>query len=94
ILGVTEHGTTGNTSMIVYPNPTNESTMLQITLDTQTDVNIKVVSTLGQIVYEKQLKNKIGVIQENVDLSGMSDGVYFISVTTDKERISSKVVKQ
>ncbi|MGZ4075489.1 MAG: DUF7948 domain-containing protein [Bacteroidia bacterium] len=94
ILGVTEHGTTGNTSMIVYPNPTNESTILQITLDTQTDVNITVVSTLGQIVYQKQLKNKIGVIQENVDLSGMSDGVYFISVTTDKERISSKVVKQ
>jgi hypothetical protein len=94
IIGINEPGTAGNTSLIVYPNPGSSNANLKITLDKQTDLKISVISILGQVVYQKQLQNKIGIVNENVDLSNMTNGVYFISVTTNTGRVSAKIIKE
>lgn len=94
VLGVTENGQQGNTSMIVYPNPGSGNATLQITLDKPTDLTIFVYSTLGQVVCSKQLKNQNGVVKENIDIADMATGVYFISVQTDREKLSTKLIKK
>ena len=76
-----------------YPNPFNPSTTLEITLDKQMDVSIKVYNLTGQLV---------DVISESTYMPGnhaftwnannLASGVYFISTQAGNTLNTQKVM--
>lgn len=69
--------------VVVFPNPTSD-----IFYITGTDVlNVQVVNEFGQVIIEKRKKSKI-------DLGSYVNGIYVIKITTEKQIITRKLIKQ
>jgi D-alanyl-D-alanine carboxypeptidase len=68
----------------LYPNPTNG--LVRIEIPNQTIQNIKVYDLQGQLIKE--------TIENQFDLSNVSNGMYFIKVQTKQGFYSSKLIKQ
>ncbi|HLV41150.1 MAG TPA: T9SS type A sorting domain-containing protein [Brumimicrobium sp.] len=70
----------------VYPNPTANS----ITVDSDlSNLFIRILNSAGVLVHSEHLMNK------QVDISSLSKGVYFVSIETNGETISTqKVIKE
>ncbi len=72
--------------LIIYPNPTKET--FSINTDNKIE-SIKVYDVFGKIIFEKTAVNQYDMI----DLSHCKKGIYIIRVQTDKNIITSKIVK-
>jgi len=68
----------------VYPNPTNG--LVRIEIPNQTIQNIKVYDLQCQLIKE--------TIENQFDLSNVSNGTYFIKVQTKQGFYSYKLIKQ
>ncbi|HLP95636.1 MAG TPA: T9SS type A sorting domain-containing protein [Saprospiraceae bacterium] len=81
------------TSFIVSPNPTSGVVTMNLALATAAEVRIEIVNTLGQTLQTINA-GKMSNISQNVDLSNLSQGSYFLRVTVDGETAIRKVVLQ
>lgn len=71
----------------VFPNPTTGKVSIDLTALTE-DVNIEVFNIVGQ-----QMKTITNARQlTTLDLSNLSNGVYFVKISNDEATISKKVV--
>ena len=68
----------------IFPNPTQDVITIQFEATSLQDIDIKIVNSLGQNVFENTISNYIGILTEKVNLSSFSEGLYFIKITTDK----------
>ncbi len=75
---------TKNNSIRIYPNPANDA--VHINRSTNTNSTLFVYNTLGELVITKELSKE----NENVNISALSNGVYFFKV----DGATKKVVKQ
>ncbi len=73
-----------NNSVKIYPNPAND--VVHINRISNTNSTLFVYNTLGELVITKELSKE----NENVNISTLSNGVYFFKV----DGITKKVVKQ
>lgn len=71
-----------------YPNPANNFVTIQADVNTNADVTLELVNTLGQTVYSEVTNGNTF----NVDLSGMETGVYFYTVTSDNFSNTNKLI--
>ena len=75
----------------VYPNPSNGV----FNIDFKSEVkNIKVLTVLGQIVYDEEIPLNSSETSKKVDLSNLTDGEYIIILSNDLGSSSYKVVLQ
>jgi hypothetical protein len=81
------------TSFIVSPNPTSGIVTMNLALATAAELRIEIVNTLGQTLQTINA-GKMSNISQNVDLSNMSQGAYFLRVTVDGETAIRRVVLQ
>jgi hypothetical protein len=71
-------------ALTIYPNPTKGVISLRFeTIEIQ-DIEIQIVNSLGQQIYTNHLNKHIGLVNEKIDLSSSSEGLYFAKITTDK----------
>jgi hypothetical protein len=82
-----EENTSLNPIISVYPNPTNGV----FNVDFKNSSNIKVMNTLGSIIYEAKLDQTTDGTK-NIDLTSFANGVYFINVSNDKGSLNHKVI--
>ncbi|MEO8759613.1 MAG: alkaline phosphatase family protein [Bacteroidia bacterium] len=68
-----------NKKITLYPNPANNNLTIQSANDLGT---ISVYNTIGEVVLELKSQNK----QEQIDLSGLSSGVYFIKTSLGMQK--------
>lgn len=62
-----------------YPNPFNPSTSIDYYLPVKTDVQIKVINLLGEVVYKTTLSNKLpGNYSFQFDADNLATGIYFV----------------
>ncbi len=70
----------------LYPNPAKD----MLTVNAEFEFNsMNVYNSLGQVVLQKQSKNK----QEQLDVNGLSKGIYFIELLTNDKVYIHKFVK-
>lgn len=84
--GIAE-ATASNPEVSVYPNPTEGI----FNVDFKNANSIKVINTLGVVVYDA----KVDLITEgskNIDLTSFANGVYFINVSNGKGSINHKLI--
>jgi hypothetical protein len=73
----------------VIPNPTiGELRVKSVELIVE---KISVLDIVGRVVLTKNIITPLSI--QNVDISHLNNGIYFIKVTTDKGEIAKKVVK-
>lgn len=73
-------------SISVYPNPANDLVTLSVTYERVTDLNITITNVQGQTVYQK-LVPSVSQHQENIDLSQLARGVYFLKVNNQVTKL-------
>lgn len=76
-----------------YPNPFNHTTRIEFALDTRKDVKVEVYDSIGRKI--STLLNEVidgGYHTLDFDAGGLSSGIYFYRITTDRTVISRKMV--
>ena len=82
-------GEANGSNIVVYPNPT--SGMITITLGSMSKlVELTVTELNGQLVKSAKYANSNNV---RMDISNLSDGMYFVTVKADNELKQVKIVK-
>lgn len=78
-----------------YPNPSSENVYINFSLNQPNTVNIKLVDMVGKMIFEKEYQNlEIGEQTIMLDISDINNGVYHVILEADKNRYSSKIIKQ
>lgn len=80
---------TNSNLLTVFPNPTNGEFLLQLD-GLNSEANLTITNMNGQQVYEKN----IATDNENINVSKLSAGIYFIKVSNEKYNITKKIVLQ
>ncbi len=76
------------TGLNVSPNPSNGVFIITSDL-VASSLKLTVTNALGQVVLDKTLQN---TNQSTIDLSGMSKGIYYLSLVNDTERAIIKLI--
>ncbi len=79
----------------VYPNPTNGSNILTIAGSELENAfyTFKIVDAAGRIYLSELVKINNNIIYKQIPISYLSDGIYFLSIETYKDRMNYKFVK-
>ena len=69
----------------IFPNPAN--TEINIVLPSNDNAQIEISNAMGQVIIKDQNKNRI-------DISNLTNGLYFISVKQGQQSYTQKLIKQ
>ena len=75
------------TGISVTPNPAND--ILQITLDSDLKSNLEILDSRGRVVYSETMVNNT-----SLDVSAWEQAVYFLTVSNELGRSTSRLVIQ
>jgi len=77
----------------LYPNPSNGTTNMDITLDKSVNVSINIVNLMGQSVYAEDFGTKaIGVNKVTINANDLTSGIYFVTVKAGNSTSTSKMI--
>ncbi|MEI6122054.1 MAG: T9SS type A sorting domain-containing protein [Bacteroidota bacterium] len=85
---------TNNSSISIYPNPSNGNYTLAISAENQDATNYySVYNLLGNLLFKKDLNNTLDNYKQNIDLSSFPNGIYFIEVSLNGVKTTRKLIK-
>jgi len=82
-IGISENSNT--LPIIIYPNPA--STTINISFPSNTNYQIQIINTFGEILLTMQN-------QKSIDISQFPEGIYFIKIDQDNHTYFKKIIKQ
>ncbi len=94
----------GKSTLLIYPNPSTGLVNVDIRFnEPTTDLNgesvnnplrseLKVVNMSGKIVFSKLMESTESVLMENLDLTGVSNGLYNVVLQTANKILSEKLI--
>jgi len=80
--------TENRTEFSVYPNPAQNQLKLMLPNQFSESATIQIINSLGQLVYQNQLPSSL-----EVDISNLSNGIYFVKVSDGNQSTTKKVSK-
>lgn len=87
LTGISENGE--NSTLLVYPNPTNGTVNVQCTTDHADAINV--YDIYGKLILSQDVNSEV----TEIDLSAFADGIYMLRIMKDNMVIATtKVVKQ
>jgi flagellar hook assembly protein FlgD len=94
IVGVNEQEITNISSVSQnYPNPFSQSTTIRVNLERSADLSLQVTDILGREVMNiRKGAVDAGSYDFTLDGSKLQDGVYFYTVSADKNKITRKMI--
>lgn len=72
----------------LYPNPVNEKLVIQI--DNFESTTASIYNIIGELIFSQQIKNE----KTEIDLTSISNGIYFVKVINEERSITKRIVKQ
>jgi hypothetical protein len=91
--GVNDYIMSDNSSLNVYPNPSDGHVFIDVNLAEKKDGKIEIRNMLGEKVYGYEFKNLTAESLE-ADLSKFGKGVYFVVLNSGNDMITKKLVIQ
>ncbi|UCH14263.1 MAG: T9SS type A sorting domain-containing protein [Bacteroidales bacterium] len=70
----------------IYPNPSDN--IINIEIENKNKTTIEIYNVSGKIVFSKKLNSK----KERIDISGLSEGMYFVKVTQEQDVMVEKLI--
>ncbi len=90
--GIVEYKVEEQVSYSLYPNPASGSVMFSLSkADDGQNVKIDMFNGLGQRVYSKGFGTAT-TVDEQIDLRGLKEGIYFVNITVGNKRYERKLV--
>ncbi len=80
----------GRNDIRLYPNPVVRNLNVDFELKETGSVNIKIVNTMGQILYNNTSDYNQGHNLKTINTGSLSTGVYFVHITTGDGKLFSK----
>jgi hypothetical protein len=78
----------------LYPNPTTGKAAINYSIENSSAVAIKIVDITGKVVYSSNEGTKAGGSHKvNVDASAFTNGVYYVTVSTNDSQVTKKMIK-
>lgn len=84
-------GVSQKPDLVVFPNPSAGDLTLQVN-NLKGNVEIKVISLLGNIVYKSDISYVAGSLTRKLDLSSLPSGIYMLSVISDTQQLNQRIV--
>lgn len=81
----------GLNSFELYPNPATTNAVISLVFGNTQNVSISLVGMNGQTIINRELRNVMNV-NEELNLSNLSTGVYLVKVTTARGTITRKLI--
>jgi len=95
LVGIEDQGNTTPAMKVSqnYPNPASNRTLINFELSKTTDVTLEIFNSTGQQVAAQKFQSlQPGIHAKEINISGMTPGVYFYTLAADKERITQKMI--
>ena len=79
-----------NNRIIIFPNPAN--TYVQIESEGYIIENIQIYNTVGENILTSHIQE--GVTMQIIDISKLTNGIYFLKIITDKGMLVKSLIKE
>jgi hypothetical protein len=76
----------------IKPNPNEGLFQFSFISDEQVNIQVEVVNTLGQSSFRESLRNFQGTYVKEMDLTQMSEGIYYLKITRGEKTSVHKIV--
>ena len=80
-------------ALSIAPNPIVDWTRLNITSQVSGEFQLSIVSATGQLVLSKKINLQTGQNEEELQLSNLQSGLYFLHLTSQDQIITHKLIK-
>jgi hypothetical protein len=90
--GISEHATS-SIELSIFPNPSNGMVSVTGEINAQDEIVFDVFNLLGQVVHEEK-QSPVQMINRQIDLSSLADGVYMVQVRTGNKSFTQKIIIQ
>ena len=80
------------TQLDVFPNPLQDKGRVSFYVKERSDVELRIVDMLGNIVHKRNFNSAHGLKTLSVNTKEFSNGVYFISLTNGIDAVTKKVM--
>lgn len=78
-------------SVNLFPNPTANNLTVAFSLPKNQELNVQLFNSVGQKVFESPKANfSMGLNQFPIDVSGLSEGIYFAKILANGEAVATK----
>ncbi|MCS7073420.1 MAG: T9SS type A sorting domain-containing protein, partial [Bacteroidia bacterium] len=77
----------------IYPNPTEGNLTLDIAAQQDAEFTFQIYNNLGQVVFEKQIEVKRGVVKLDLDVSSIAAGSYQALIESNGYKSATKLIK-
>lgn len=92
-VGVKENNSQSVSNVLIFPNPVTEFTTLSYFLNKTQTIQVQLTDINGKIVKEIYTETQnAGYQSKIIDLQDIASGVYFITTTSDNQKVSQKLV--
>lgn len=76
----------------VFPNPTNGLVNVSFDLESARDVYMRVLSPVGQVMFQEHYGKTAGAFRHAIDLGGFAKGVYLLQIETERGIVTRRIV--
>ncbi len=76
----------------LYPNPSSGEFNLDISGLTSQKVNVTILNSIGNLVYQKEYIPTNGTLQDVIKLKDRAKGVYLITISDGKNKLTKRIV--
>lgn len=80
-------------SILLYPNPSSEVSTIQFSSEWNEEATLKIISTVGQPIFEQNIRVNSGTNNTDVPISNFPKGTYFIIIESKSKKWTGKLIK-
>lgn len=74
----------------IYPNPTANIFIIEVTLSSNSSIQTEIKNTLGQTIYTFSEKAASGLYKKTID-TNLAQGIYYLTLQTNEGRTTKKI---
>ena len=78
----------------VYPVPASNKLNIEFSFDNSSDIKLEMTNMMGQIIWSDLVDRLNGKYSQSININGFPSGVYLLSISTEKGKITRKIVIQ
>jgi hypothetical protein len=78
-------------SVLVYPNPASEEVTIELS-SSKENITLEIMNTIGQVVYQEVIISSSAKTLKTINTSGLTKGVYMITISTENNKVFKKLV--
>lgn len=81
-------------SFKLYPNPADDRLNIYFDQDGSSETRIEIMDLTGKIVYKDVIGQFSGAYYNSIDVSDLPGGLYLVRISTGKETVNKKFIKE